>query len=348
MMSEEKNPLRAAIESVADHYDADVIAYVGVITSADDESFIRMCRDREQKRKNVLMILSTPGGSADAAYRVARCLQRCYNTKVEDPSKRGQFILYVHDFCKSAGTLLSLGSTLLIMSQSAQLGPIDVQLLKEEEVGERRSGLAPRQALETMAVQAGSSFHRLFRHLRSRSQLSTKMAAELAASLTVGVMEPIYGQLDPIRIGEVERFVRIAQEYGERLSTANVSRGTIERLLSSYPSHEFVIDRDEARELFNQVEIPTDELEFIAQVFIGTHHPTAEKMDSFVNYLNLEPEEIPVETSHAEQDNPAERADPEGEGSPDGQVRSGPSGDEGSEPHRKGRRRLMEERQAAE
>lgn len=348
-MSDEPNPLRAAIESVAEHYDADVIAYVGVITSADDEAFIRMCREREHKRKNVLMILSTPGGSADAAYRVARCLQRCYNIKVEDPSNRGQFILYVHDFCKSAGTLLSLGSTLLIMSQSAQLGPIDVQLLKEEEVGERRSGLAPRQALETMSVQAGSSFHRLFRHLRSRSQLSTKMAAELAASMTVGVMEPIYGQLDPIRIGEMERFVRIAQEYGDRLSTTNVSRGTIERLLSSYPSHEFVIDRDEARELFNRVEIPIDELEFIAQVFIGTHHPTAEKMDSFVNYLNLEPQEVPMESPDVGQDNPVERADPTGERPADGQVRSRPSRVKRSEPDREvGSGGFVEERQAAE
>lgn len=331
-MSEDKNPLRTAIENVAEHYDADIIAYVGVITPVDDEVFIRMCRDRVHKRKNVLMILSTPGGSADAAYRIARCLQRCYNTKLEDPSKRGKFLLYVHDFCKSAGTLLSLGSTALIMSQSAQLGPIDVQLLKEEEVGERRSGLAPRQALETMAVQAGSSFHRLFRQLRSRSQLSTKMAAEYAASLTVGVMAPIYGQLDPIRIGEVERFVRIAQEYGERLSTSNVSRGTIERLLSSYPSHEFVIDRDEARELFDQVDIPPDDLESIAEIFIGTHHPTAERMDSFVNYLNLEPTEVPMETPHGHQDNHDERARSEGEGPPGRQVRSGPPGAEGPEP----------------
>lgn len=346
-MSEDKHPLRTAIEAVTEHYDADIVAYVGVISSMDDDQFIRMCRERKRKRKNVLMILSTPGGSADAAYRVARCLQRAYNTKVEDPTRRGNFILYVNDFCKSAGTLLSLGSTRLIMSQSAQLGPIDVQLLKEDEVGERRSGLAPRQALETMAAQAGSSFHRLFRHLRS-NQLSTKMAAELAATMTVGVMNPIYGQLDPIRIGEVERFVRIAQEYGERLRTSNVSRGAIERLLSSYPSHEFVIDRDEARELFEAVDIPTDDLEFVAEIFIGTHHPTAEKMESFINFLNPELEEVPTETSDAEPDNAAERADSAGAGPPGGQVRSADEGDEGSEPSGEIRGGFLEERQAAE
>jgi hypothetical protein len=163
--------------------------------------------------------------------------------------------VYVHDVCKSAGTLLALGASTLVLSQSAQLGPIDVQLLKEEEVGERRSGLAPRQALETLSMEAGRAFNRLFRYMRfgGNMQLSTKMAAELATRMTVGMMEPIYAQLDPIRLGEVERFVRISQEYGDRLRGPNVKKGTIEKLLGGYPSHEFVIDREEARELFERV-----------------------------------------------------------------------------------------------
>ena len=245
------NKIGLAAESVADALDADILAYVGYLMEPDDETIISHCRRRVRKRKNLLMILSTPGGSADAAYRIARTIQQAYKTKDDDITKRGEFILYVHDFCKSAGTLVALGASRLIMSQRAHLGPIDVQLLKEEEVGERRSGLATRQALETLSMEAGGAFSRLFRYMRfdPRTQLTTKTAGELAAKMTVGIMEPIYAQLDPIRLGEVERFVRISQEYGERLRGPNVKKNTIDKLVSGYPSHEFVIDREEASAL---------------------------------------------------------------------------------------------------
>ncbi len=331
--------LNAAINSVADHYGADVLAYIGFLTEPDDDNIIVLCRNRRQKRKNVLLILSTPVGSADAAYRIARCLQRAYKIKAEDPSDRGEFFLYVHDICKSAGTLLSLGATKLIMSQGAQLGPIDVQLLKEEEVGERRSGLAPRQALETMSMEAGRAFNRLFRYLRfdARMQLSTKMAAELAAKMTIGVMEPIYAQLDPIRLGEVERFVRISQEYGERLRSRNVKKGTIEKLLGAYPSHEFVIDRDEARDLFDSVEAPTDALESIADAYIAMHLPTADNMDSFINYLN---EDAISEDQNALSSQAAKRTGAARTRSGGRQIRPEFAGNSGSE--KTGRRHLEE------
>ncbi len=201
--------------------------------------------------------------------------------------------------CKSAGTLLALGASTLIMSQRGHLGPIDVQLLNEEEVGERRSGLAPRQAMETLSTEAGKTFYRMFRMMRVGGlQLPTRLAAETAATMAIGIMEPIYAQLDPIRMGEIERFVSIAQEYGERLRTSNVRKDTIEKLLSSYPSHEFVIDREESKELFERVEVPPDDLELVADTFIRLHHPTPDNMSSFVQFLN--PQTKATETRDAE------------------------------------------------
>ena len=174
--------LKKAVDAVTEKYDADVLAYIGFMLDPDDDKVLAACRKRRRKRKNVVLILSTPGGSADVAYRMARCLQRAYNTKAKDVAERGVFYIYVHDMCKSAGTLLALGATTLIMSQRAELGPIDVQLLKEDEVGERRSGLAPRQALETLSTEAGTAFFRLFRMMRMNGfQLPTKLAAETAA-----------------------------------------------------------------------------------------------------------------------------------------------------------------------
>lgn len=288
--------LSAAIEAVTEKYDADILVYVGMLIEPDDDRVLNACRRRSRRRKNVLLVLSTPGGSADAAYRIARCLQRSYKTKSDTPEERGTLYIYVHDMCKSAGTLLALGATTLIMSQRAELGPIDVQLLNEEEVGERRSGLAPRKALETLSTEAGKTFYRMFRMMRHGGlQLPTRIAADSAATLAIGLMEPIYAQLDPIRMGEIERSVNIAQDYGDRLRTSNVKPNTIEKLLTDYPSHEFVIDRDEARDLFERVEIPSDELELVAGTFIRLHHPTPENMDGFVRFINRQIE-APTET----------------------------------------------------
>ncbi len=98
----------------------------------------------------------------------------------------------------------------------------------------------------------------------------------------------------------MERFVRISQEYGDRLRTSNVRKGTIEKLLGSYPSHEFVIDREEAGDLFERIEFPGDELEVLAAMIIQDHHPTADSMDSYIAYINDELTEEPstAETKH--------------------------------------------------
>ena len=56
-------------------------------------------------------------------------------------AKKKASLRYVDTVCKSAGTILALGADVIIMSQYAELGPIDVQLQKEDEVGESTSGL---------------------------------------------------------------------------------------------------------------------------------------------------------------------------------------------------------------
>src|SRR6266536_3755982 len=53
--------------------------------------------------------------------------------------------------------------------------------------------------------------------------------------------------------------MRIAQEYGERIKTDNLKPGALESLIADYPSHEFVIDLEEARELFENVREPNQE-----------------------------------------------------------------------------------------
>ena len=168
--------------------------------------------------------------------------------------------------CKSAGTILATSATKLVMSLHAELGPIDVQLRNPSEVGERTSGLTPIQALDTLKLHSKSFFVDHFNKLRFDENLafSTKMAAEIASGLTVGLLGPLYQQVDPIRLGKVERSLKISGDYTERLtshpSASNLNDDAVAKLLGGYPSHGFVIDTKEAKELFKRVDEPDSHL----------------------------------------------------------------------------------------
>ena len=257
-----------------------------------DRAFINEIR-RKKSRKNALLIIDTPGGSAEVAYRMGRAVQRAYITKTGTGDDCGKFIIYVHEICKSAGTILSLAADTIIMSQFAELGPIDVQLRKDDEIGERTSGLTPHQALETLQVESGSHFLRFFRELRFGSELgfSTKLSADIAAKMAVGLMGSVYSQMDPSRLGEVERHVRVSSEYGSRLKTENVKEQTVARLAAEYPSHDFVIDRTEARQLFKNIEKPIDELEKIAEHFASDKPEVMKSGEFMLDYPSKEDED---------------------------------------------------------
>lgn len=281
--------IKDTAKRISDHYDADVYLFVGPMFYPDDRMFLDEIR-RSKSKRNALLILETPGGSAEVAYRIGRAVQRTYKTKQSHGDDCGDFIIYVHEMCKSAGTILSLAADRIIMSQFGELGPIDVQLRKDDEIGERTSGLTPHQALETLQVESGSHFQRFFRQLRFGSELgfSTKLSADIAAQMAVGLMGSVYGQIDPSRLGEVERHVRVSSEYGARLQTKNVKSNTIARLAAAYPSHEFVIDRTEARQLFENIDKPSDDLEEIAEALGGLKSKVMNSGESMVLCLSRE------------------------------------------------------------
>src|SRR5690606_16059644 len=93
--------------------------------------------------------------------------------------------------------------------------------------------------------------------------------ADVATKLAIGIYEPILGQVDPMRLGEMEAALQIAFEYGDRLDGKfkNLKPDALLQLVHGYPSHSFVIDRKEARTLFKRVRAPnSDELEIATTI----------------------------------------------------------------------------------
>lgn len=239
--------LTNTINAYLDSRNADGFLFSGPITRNNADQLVTLIDSRTDRRKNVSFFLSTFGGDPNAAYRIGRAFKKHYCN--------GLVTILIGGYCKSAGTLIALCANELAFGCFGELGPLDTQLDKPNEILGSESGLDLLQALDQITDSAFSSFEQqmlsIVRH--SNGAISTRIASEIASALTVGIFSPISGQIDPLRLGIVKRAIEIAQKYGNRLSSDNVKPKTVDRLVSDYPAHGFVIDKDEAKELFEKV-----------------------------------------------------------------------------------------------
>lgn len=235
----------AIMRRIVDAADTDILMYNAPMERPRDRKLIKLLSNRPC-RPNLLMILVTNGGDPDAAYRIARALQKHYK----------KFTVCVSGICKSSGTLLLLGADELAFSENGELGPLDIQMAKKDELWESESGLTVITALTALSENAQDAFDHFLVSLTMRSggRVTVRTASEIAAKLTQALYAPISEQIDPIHMGEVKRSMAIAREYGERLiyKSEICDREELGRLISGYPSHGFVIDKAEAKGLFKK------------------------------------------------------------------------------------------------
>ena len=235
-----------AASSVADELDADVFLLNAPFSGDIDHVVTRIVAERK-RRKNVALILVTAGGDPDIAYRLARVFQGRYE----------KFTAIVSGWCKSAGTLCVLGANELAFGDFGELGPLDIQYMKKDELSEVASGLVVSEALNKLQSHAFKVFEKSMLGIiqRSNGQVSFKLASQVAAELAIGVCEPLYRQIDPVVLGDLERGMTIAKDYGKRLwiKSKNFTLEKLQALAESYPSHGFVIDLREAETLFKNV-----------------------------------------------------------------------------------------------
>ena len=267
---------------MAEELDADVILLNGELTSAEANVLIRNCRTRE-KRSNVVLILVTYGGDPDAAFQIARYLQREYE----------HFSLFVSGVCKSAGTLIATGAHELIISDLGELGPIDIQVPKRGESLEWQSGLAVSSTLAELHEWASSNFIDFALEIVKDDELRSTlpMAMDSAAKVTTGLLSELYKQIDPLQIGEVARAMDIMSSYGGRLLELgkNIEPDALDDMITAYPTHSFVIDRAEAESLFHNVRSPTD-IEYELLAALEDHSTTPVAPDEPVKLEFLCPE----------------------------------------------------------
>lgn len=204
---------------------------------------------KQDKKLKCTLFLTTYGGDPDAAFRIARAFKHYY-------PEANSFKIVICGYCKSAGTLIAIGADELAVGNMGELGPLDVQVFKSDEFIDRISGLEIEESLDVLYKHAHRVFKECLLDIKMTTRVSMKIAGEFASSLATGLVAPLYAQIDPNRIGELTRAMKIAKQYGQQLNekTKNLKDpASLDQIISGYPSHSFVIDRKEAGKLFNKV-----------------------------------------------------------------------------------------------
>lgn len=308
-MSEEfKNALRGLRDADPDR---DYIVITNLITR-ELHSQLSQQLELHARKKAATVFLTTYGGDPDGGYRIARCLRHFYKDKLR---------IVVPSMCKSAGTLIAIAGDEIAIGDLGELGPLDIQVWKGSELQERSSGLDITEALGFVSQQVKQEYHNMLTEAK-RLGLSTKLAAEMAAQVSGSIAAPLLGQIDPLRIGELQRATRIAADYGNRLNeySRNLKDGALQRLIHGYPSHSFVIDRKEAKTLFHRVQPLNDAEQTLAVTVwqaVGDQH-------------TLPPEVLDFSILDAQEQEQGPHDDPQGEDAGrEAEAPAAPAGDRG-------------------
>lgn len=191
--------------------------------------------------------LESPGGDAHAAYKIALLLR----------SRARKLRVVIPDYAKSAATLLSLAADEIYMAEAAELGPLDAQIGYEKE-GMTISALDVARSLEDLAQQAMSISLAGGAAVLDTTRLSRAESLSAMVDFATKLMAPVISKLDPTMIHWSSSLLNVSVGYAERLLamreggpgkvSAKLQR-LPQALVELYPTHGFVISRDEARSL---------------------------------------------------------------------------------------------------
>lgn len=272
----------AAVQSVSTARDCDIILFNAGITRRNQRRLFKLLESRRRKSK-VFLILFTEGGDADAAYKMSRLLQQWYQ----------RFTCFLPGYCKSAGTILLMGAHEIVINDDGEMGPVDIQMAKKDELAEYQSGLTVLTALTALHDKAYLAWEKFFLSLEERFEgsITLKTAAHIASELTTGLFSPVYSQIDPLQLGEAVRAMSIGTEYGKRLNATskNLRPNALEELVANYPDHGFVVDRVEAQKLFYRVSQATDDEQRLFNGIASFCDVSAGRKSPSIDYLNQEP-----------------------------------------------------------
>lgn len=243
------NQRRKIYEQIERERNTRVIAYVtsnrqGLETQigADVPDILLEHLDQIGSVQKISLILYTLGGDTLAAWNIVNLIREfCKEFEIIVPNK-----------CRSAGTLMALGANNIIMTKQATLGPIDPSL------NSPMNPIIPNSNPPTKLPVSVESVKGYFAMLKKEVGVQTNKAlSEAYLKLTETV--------NPLVLGDIyRRKNQIIMLAGQLLNMHSVTKSTAEKIISflcsDSGSHDYTINRTEARNLGLPIESPTDHL----------------------------------------------------------------------------------------
>ena len=221
-------------------------------------------RDKIGKGKKLELLLHSPGGHPDIAYKAMKFFRRRFD----------EVNVIVPMFAKSAATLMCLAADHIYMGEFAELGPIDIQIDDQVQHGSKNfSPLNEFKSIEFMREQAIEWMDYYAVVMNAQYGLSLKEALKDSVPLVSSLMRPMFEQIEPLGMGEHRRALAISEEYANRMialtGNPNASR-IVKRIVWDYPSHEFCIDFEEVLGLGLPVErLSEDQDRLLTRAIVG-------------------------------------------------------------------------------
>lgn len=201
---------------------------------------------KSNKVKEIDLIVSSPGGQADDAYRIIRTFRKNFET----------VNIIIPFWAKSAATLLSLGGSKIIMDEFGEFGPLDAQIGKEREDSPeyvRQSALNDEHSLKRIESRFKEMYEAMYIRIYEHGKINIpkgEVSKQLLENLSL-FFKPLLKQIDPYKLGEKRRQLDIAEKYAQRIlaqfggdvNTIKLREFT-DYLVNECPDHGFVIDYD--------------------------------------------------------------------------------------------------------
>ena len=207
-------------------------------------------RDREimGHGEKVELLIHSGGGHPEVAFKVMKFFRRRFK----------EVNVIVPLYAKSAATLMCLGADKIYMGEMADLGPIDIQIDDSYEHGSKSfSPLDEFKSMEYLREMSIEGMDYYASLMNIQYGVSIKEGLQASVPLITELMRPIFGQLDPIKMGGYRRAIAIGEEYAKRmLSLTGNPNATqiVQTMVWDYPSHDFAIEFEEAKQLGLPVE----------------------------------------------------------------------------------------------
>ncbi len=202
------------------------------------------------------VVLHTPGGHIESAFKIVKLLRK--HAKAIN--------IIVPSYAKSAGTLICLCADKMILTTTSELGPLDVQMPEHQEgdVDTYKSALNGYKALEQIQKHAVENMDVATMLILRRTGNKIRLfdAIKLAIEFSGNTSGCLYNQIHPKTISENARSLEIGERYGIKILEKYMgwenkkAVAVVRKLVYDYPSHEFIIDSEELKELGFVVEEP--------------------------------------------------------------------------------------------